>query len=499
MSRIVRIVVLSVLALAPLAAGLRADELAIPSGSYKLEWRVPGPETSDHFQPSISLHKFGPKEKNPGIISAQAGWGRAETQGFTLVVDESKGTGKGLDTLYLIHGMQGPKIDLSHATRIPLKSWRYGFVPAELGEVTIDIPTGEPGHPSLQKVAVDVSIGQCHSYNTGTYRSYLWEADFGVRGGWYRKIPGERTFTLETIDGNGNGVYIDPPNQNGPVDRVRLTVRERDSNGSIRRIQESFLTPNQPNMFGSVTYDVKVSKYGDTVDIQPCENTGILRVEARDGFDRPPVAVNVTLSGPTGEYTTETPGDQFALYHSPPLPYRDIVLAPGKYKLTQAYITPKQSPRTEATFTGSVTHSPLAVRIEGGPSFEIRVGQTTSVTVGGKLKLDVRQSLPRELTDVVWTLGIPADFCLELHAGQDRTVDSDRFKASFLLLDLKGRQVNTKIQAVGWRSFGEGMRKNYEISTSKQWKPGTYTLVATCDLAPYGPKLKASRKLRLAR
>jgi hypothetical protein len=295
-------------------------------------------------------------------------------------------------------------------------------------------------------------------------------------------------------------VYDDPPTQIGPVDQVHLTVRERDSNGLITKTQEASLTPNRPNMFGSTTYDVKVSKYGDTVEIRPCANTGILRVEARDGFDRPPVAVNVTLSGPTGEqHRTETSGDVFALYKSPPLPYRDIVLSPGKYKLTDSEITPKQAPRTEATFSGTITHSPQPVKLTGGPSFEIKPGQTTNVKVGGKLELAVEPSIPPELKDVIWTLGIPAIFRLELHAGPDRTADPDSFKASFLLLDPQGHQVNAKIQAAGWSDLGGGITRNYEVHTSKQWKPGDYTLVATCDLAPYGPKLKATRKLRLAR
>jgi len=188
------------------AASVGPARAALVPGTYKLEWRISevrGPLYSPGVPVVIRQMAAAEAKKLSGLASKKCLVG--ESKLFRIIIDESKGTGKGYDSAYLIPVSAEPPItDVRQATVIALKKRGTWLEAADGNKVIVDVLLGEKGSEIAQKASVDLRISVSTS-RTGRGAGVAWLA---LLGGWYGRIKtdtGEVPVTL--VDTNSDGIF----------------------------------------------------------------------------------------------------------------------------------------------------------------------------------------------------------------------------------------------------------------------------------------------------
>ena len=464
--------------LAPAVGGWSESHVTVQTGSYPLEWKTP--EISKEFDPSypytqdenvywIDLTAAGKDQTMTylGLKSANAFTGRGG--GFLVVVDESRGTGRGHDTGYLLVNKPDDKgIDLSKAVKATLQKSPKRFysagdtdvsmsMSAKPGELRTDIYLGEPPQQIVKRALVDgftVLISQAGAKATPTH------AIVTLRGSWYGTIKTSYLdFHVRASDDNGNGVYGDKLKpgwedcEKGCGDCINIGLAKAEGESSLQLAEAA-------QFFG--LYSIEVSKTGDRLDIKPYQGeTGFLTVEARDSKGAKTTCENVSFYGHTGLFA--------------PVDEKPARVPVGSYWCS-AFIYVGES--------GKGTNRGIRIIT---PPMAVENDQTVKFTIGGPIHFEIA----------------PGADAIRSKAGQDKEIETTVYAGKDILdfamtgefaatiTDAKGKSV-AKLHVSNKRSQ---VHTTHVFTIPKTLKRGSYTINVRLNAKPYQEPVSVKKKL----
>lgn len=406
--------VIAMLALAlPMASSL------VP-GAYRLQWNAPDYE-SDFYSIDFDVEIIRPADaaRFGGLISTQARWG---TQGhrYLVVLDESRGTGKGYDVLYLlITPPPEGHIDLSQATRIPLMRDNEDdeLVPTdEAVDYLVDLPLGPEGLGVTKQAAVDVTVSLA---SDGPDAGEPESVSLVLRGGWYGSIKTDAgSLRVMTIDNDYNGIYNDVGGEEFSGDGVLLLRKSREY--------------SYPQMLGTVgrvafvdgeLYTISVSAVGDTVEVKPYDGpAGTIRIKATDSAGRFANCESLTLNGSAGTFEFDTSRSS------------EFRVPVGEYGDVKAYL-----PFTN----GRDVRDWMSISVSKSTPVRIADGQVSEVTVGGPMTLKISP----DVESVTAKRGSEVRLSLAFAIGDDDASVSSRRQVAVNIRDASGKLlISTKAE-----------------------------------------------------
>jgi hypothetical protein len=453
---------------------MSASDMAIYPGTYPLEWKIPriaadfDPETARAFAGedthTAQLKKMtsDTHKRFIGLRSTNALFGDAGP--LLIVVDESKGAGKGYDTAYLIPDKSDQQAsDLAKATKVQLRGnqARSGGLHLSMlskpGEITTEICIGEAGRQVSKSAALDgLSIYKLRVAPGGL------EAEIVLRGGWYGEIKTDgRGIPLQAGDDNGNGVYGDKlqPGWEDSWERcgdcIYLGLPGAEGGWpSVPLARAAQLCGN--------LYSIDVSSIGDSLSIKPYEgDTGLLTVEAVDAKGGSSPCDNVSFQGDAGYFGSY--GEQPARVPT------------GSYRCW-VFIAKEKSEYGGACGI-AVTSAPLVVEKD----------QTARFKVGGPIHFQITP----DAEPIRAKAGIEKEIEMTVYAGDDM-VDMllpGEFVATFY--DAKGNRAATQ-RLENKRSL---VHPVWRFKVPKSLKQGSYTVEVRVDAKPYQEPVSVKKKL----
>jgi len=296
---------------AVLAAALAAAAIVGPPpavtllpGTYQMEWkRTSGQNPFSEGSPiELRLMSAAEAKKMPGLVSKKCLVGRDRR--FRVVLDESKGTGKGYDTAYVTPAADALESGgLSRATKLPLKN-RGGWVEFDGKEPPeVDLTFGEPGSQVKQKAGISL-MATLYQPRTGPTMAY---AFVGVLGCWSGKIKTDTgEIAVQLVDMNSNGILGDK------TEVGSLGVRRMQGDQLILGDPTAFATLEDypsigffgaPVAYGGKLYTIEAAKTGEKLDVRPYSgDIGKLRIEAKDSYGNPAQCGVVILDSRAATY-----------------------------------------------------------------------------------------------------------------------------------------------------------------------------------------------------
>jgi hypothetical protein len=421
--------------------------LVLTPGTYKLKWEVrqqaadPLWKIHSHnfaFPRDLSIPKEGIKEaasKHAAVSSSLGGM-------YSVVLDESKGTGKGYDTLYVGLATVGQDINLRTMVRVPLRL-QHGVLVAD--GYAANVPMGS----SRRQRFIDASIRLKRSKD-GSLSS--WTRIY-VRGAWYgsvktnQGIMNVRLLENEAFGRWGSFVV-------GKPGAIVPTVR--GPSGSATVDAGSLIT------FDNRLYNIKISSSGDTLTIKPYAGpTGTIAVNSVNGFGKPVYS--------------------YRLWMGSPLASRDGL---------EFYLRGKQTLRVPCGTYDSAS-ADLSVNSHNWPSLTSRLPQfrvdkdkVTKLNFGGPVRFRMSAEKSDEgkcLIACEWLLPNPQR-CGSVFGNADMLL---------VLKDAKGKTAYSKRI-----TDHAGMDSDY-FSLPGGLKPGNYVAVLTVDLHPYDRKRVFGARLQV--
>lgn len=258
----------------------------ITPGVYKLQWKkLPDFEIPSGSHGMQVVKQQGGRSRFSGYVSAEALW--AALPRFVGLLDESKGTGKGYDTLYLFDapdpgaGWPDDEYQVKNA-KLALKMGafdKYGpepdrsrkmwintsprLAPVDPGKAVVTVTMGKGSTQNTKRTALDVRI------YSGPVSAYGLSID--MVSGWVGQIKttlGPRF--ISTQDPNADGVFRGPIYKDGKLydfgDRVWFERRDWGQ-GYSAPIGEDFA-------FGGRYYRIESSPDGSTITIKKLSKPG---------------------------------------------------------------------------------------------------------------------------------------------------------------------------------------------------------------------------------
>jgi hypothetical protein len=452
-------------------------------GTYHLTWEIP--KIAESFDPKFPFSSPGenryllplkPANANLNITitglesrNAFAGFGG----GFLVIVDESKGTGTGYDTAYIIRSKAGiVRIDVALAEKVMLRENPDKFYGAaetdsmlsmveKPGELLTWICTGRPGGQATEQAAVD-GFNICLKRTGGKAKPC--EADVTLRGGWFGAVKTSNgELRVRATDDNGNGVYGDRPETGWETgekscgDAVTFSPPEGPSGEDIVVIL------GQAEQVAGKLYSIDVNPVGDSIDVKPYSgDTGLLRVGGIDGKGKPARCENISFFGDNGDFSTA--GLQPA--ESPTGKYwcsAFIAMEKSEYGEDQGVfvVTPQQSTLTKNAML--------------------------KFSMGGHIRLQ----LAKETGVIKARSGKDEEIELIAYAGRDimHFAMPDHFMAT--ITDAHGKTVARL--PVGNRRMQ--VRCSQAFTIPKSLKPGSYMVDVQLDARPYDEPVSMKMKL----
>lgn len=439
----------------------------------KLEWIIPKERDDGTDFSLLLLDKMSATRAKTinGLSSTKAYWG---TQGgLTLILDESKGTDKGYDTLYIIQtGGYSSKPDIGKAVKVPLKD--YGGLLGTYGmeEATIQVPIGVESSKITKPLAVSVRI-EPRSKPGGIVGRLT---QFRIRGGWRGKIETDKgDLTVLTQDLNGNGVYGDSFSEDNDGDGVSIIAADESLAINIPITQYS--------MFGDKFYTIHVNKLGDSVDIQTYSGPmAKLVIQAVDGYNKPAKATRIFISGDEDNFDFGPEADEsFSTDGKPIRPgYKELSVPVKNYTGIKAAVVQSSSSGADSAF---------ALFIEKELDFVLEKDKETTIKLGGPVKMQIAPKR-KELT---LRRGMGMGIGIALTAGTDEVVGIQGGRTVKVSISApNGKQVWS-----GTAEFGSIGSCAFSVKIPQDWKPGNYKITATFDPSPYSAPVTAYKTLKV--
>lgn len=266
---------------------LPAFGLKLIPGTYKLKW-----ETRQKANDSLWLNHAGgydsfsepdlltvPRDGIKGAVSKRA-WVTTSSD-YRIVLDESKGTGKGYDTAYIMPSSGDTEIRLKRMIQVPLKRQGSFFVAKAF---PISIQMGSIRRQRVFDLRIQMQR-RCDSTPHAKTRLY-------VTGGWYGSIKTDQgVIQMRLLErgsfGNWSALVIGKPH------------------GSVRTVEglkrAVTIEPDSPIVFDNQLYCIHISCSGDTVKVEPYKGpTGTVTVSAVNGFGKPIYKYQLCLDRASG-------------------------------------------------------------------------------------------------------------------------------------------------------------------------------------------------------
>ncbi len=461
----------AVVPVAPVKWKTLLPSVTLTPGTYKLQWRNQGMNVGGHMLQgilrsanSIELSRFKGLRSKKSLIFTDSK--------FIALLDESKGTGTGYDTGYVICYPTYPhSVDLSDALKFSLTLKEEALCSDIKQPKTVIVKLGESGKQIVKSLRVNVQFYPPSS--RGSLRIHHGSAIIFLYGEWYGKIATNiGNLNVRIQDANANNIYGENPtfSADGRMesysDQIELGERKGDESD-----HDNYQRFTDVISYLGKLYVIRSSKAGDTLTIRPyTKATGTLCMNATDGKGVPATGW-VSLKWPYG-YVRVLSG-------------RNVNLPVGDYRCSSMriraaprltnYKTPTfdpQSPRNHEVELSGDTDIPIY----------IQKNKTTSINIGGpvKMKLSIGALVNKKYTKLIRF--IPEDgFQTNVHFyikqdAQEIPIDFPDGRVYISMIDLQGNVLNeTDIS----RSHSNGML--IPVNTS----PGNYRVEARFDTGDY--------------
>jgi len=424
----------------------------IKPGTYKMKWVYTAKQDRGELaRTGVDMAKATPEQRKTfNLVSDNGLWG--SRSGYTVAMDESKGTGKGYDVAYVTYKRS---VKPGNRVRVPLiedhsPTCDYKYHSDYDHPVPMDVMIGA-GQSGGRRVTSAVAV-EVH-FNEDQPASF-WVEQYGYLEGSFRTDSGPLCVRL--YDSNSTGILGDIHKEAGqdegdPDWIILRTDGGRHTTAKFGDMQAQMVTGNL--LFDNKLYSLKVAPTGNSITIG--------RYTGRAGK----LAVKVVIG------SRETKGFRVGVASGPVAyidqPITPVNLPPGKYLV---------SVRTGEN-TGILASEATVVS-----------GRTTVVKIGGPLALNIERN--GDEGPLSAKVGATVDFHLGLYAGEDMYMTTR--KAAISITGPDGQHVYTGSDCKDIQKAPSGTVL-FRMPTT--WKPGDYKITAT--LKVNGRQLTASNTLEI--
>ena len=473
--RVVLIVVLGILVGSCVWA---AKPPTLKLGEYKLQW-MDQDQNSDELGPEKDFRKMTADEvkRCPGLVSADC----SITDGpLRVIVDESKGTGTGYDTLYYIPpSVNSDEIDFSRAVKMSLRVVEGSkYVLSAANPLTfVEWPVGKGTSRQLKKMVGGGLNVKLPRPDWGTSRMRLLPS---ISGHWSGKIDTDQgQVSVSLIDHNWDGIYgqkVRYDREFGdmmPADEILIGDGPNLRPLATHIYHTMFL--GKGVTYEGKLYDLKVSSSGETITVLPYDGgKGKLLIDARDSRGKPFEYVGALAINGEGIYTVRG-----AL---------GTELPTGTYNDMWVLIGPDAQAADDRKFR-FYQHCPGKLKIDKG--------KTVTLRVGGRMTLDIQAQQGAKISTV--KAGGNLSFEITPMIGKECAFMFDDEKhLNITVKDAGGRVVHSSQVK---QSYGGFYNRAFECSLAvpQDWDPGLYTIIASYPGEPYQDVITGTRQFRVTK
>lgn len=451
---------LMLILLLAIALSVPASAVILKPGTYRLKWVVTKEDRESCVPTFVNLNPVAEQGTKllHGVVSPHAFAGAYGP--LTLVVDESKGAGKGYDVIYLIpETRDGVPIDLKNAPRMKLTRSNSNQWKGDMKTLTKNPLIGGSSTVKLKDAVTSVVLGSS-KYENG---ADCYDADLGLAGGWKGAIKSDiGDLNVSTSPGLCSRYDVPIHEEPGaPVSQVGGAVFI----DSPQRMMEKVLLPAKACQFGGKLYSVSVAPAGNEVKIQPYMGAvGTVRVSGIDGYGRPARASGLAIEGLPGMFVNMKYGTE-------------LTVPAGSY----------ENVSTEVPYGDGQTpdgHVAVGITRKG---LEVVSSRTVELALGGPIKMELTAT-HRKSDDVKMKSGESQWFVVVLSV-DDNTGAQASPEIAVVVKDASGKVLlsdKTKYE----EDYGGHY---YVLKIPDSWHPGTYSIEGTLDIRPYQDIIKASR------
>ena len=348
-------------------------DLELTAGTYELSWdpEMIGRELECKMkyqgdQAKSRIKKLPDLISTKPMINAYSFDGPGDEGLLFVVLDESKGTGKGYDIAYIDVNRNS---DLSDDQAV---KWEGASDNYRQNTSWVSLPShqGKPGgeqasNPVQMRLHIDKSGDQ------------YFRATPERKGGWKGTIDSNKgKLECATFDSNGNGIYSDRLSvlDNFEFDWNSFDMLYADTNGFGRLALLSYgphaLRLSEAVGLAGKFYVIQVNDPGNKVTIAPYTGpTGTLMITCDNVGGLKGTVTGVRLTGKYGEYIFDDCGGQ------------PVSLPTGKYEVYSCCIEPDIKGNTKINVYCSLD-----------PGTEIKAGEQTNLNIGGKITAEINPS-----------------------------------------------------------------------------------------------------------
>lgn len=434
-------------------------------GTYKLQWTVPPNQFGGFYNYSSEFSKsdeMAPRLK--GVRSKRVL--NAAIDGFWFFLDESRGTGRGYDTVYVspVDNDTGEPTatSISGCVRVAMHKFGDKLMPRKSDGAPVEIKIGPKGSQVVKKAALDLLV-DLRPGARGKLEPY--QIEMKRRGNWRGKLQSDSgDVVVETQDQNSNGVYGDWISKDDDGDAISY---EFWSTFNGKRVKDNaVVTLGRAVLIDDGLYSITVSPLGDTVTVAPFAGpVGQLSVKALDGSNNPGKPYLLTVRGADLE---------LQMLQAVP----DTISIPaGIYSEIGVVIAPLGT-------KGMDVMSGVPVRSKR--PLEIKPDTLTTVTLGGPVTIEIGSGEGVITAKAGQSQSIP----VRIMVGSEPLGGNPEDRPAIArITDETGKVVYKS--AIG-SSYDPD---NLTVQLPTKLKPGNYTLTVTLDLQPYQPPVAVSKKV----
>lgn len=449
---------------------LREQPTILVPGTYPLQW-VPDEQPTGatwikahRISAALAEHYIG--LESPEAYIAQYG-------ALTIVLDESKGAGRGYDVAYIIDRDAGGPVQLRSVPRVCLMTERNARVYSLRDRNVINGPLLRMDD-SQEPVLVEMRVPLSSHARSRRYRLQLDVPLQGDRpdivqlflgGAMYSTVDSsDGKIRVRVVDLNGNGVYGDKAPRSSGDELLWKPSGESDPPGRERKtgLQAPAIS------FDSRLYAIDIDEAARTFTISRySRSTATLIVDARDGNGHKASRYRILMGNSTGGYRFDS---QFGNTIEIPqgLYYMGALVWPARRAANKSWVTPWWDSDTKVHLrSGEIRHIAIGGRADlrfvgGTKRIVARHGETVRV----RLQTKHLSAYTQELTPVVVVTRADGERLLQVRTSPIEG-GSDTYAAS--------------------------------IKIPADWRPGEYRISGKLDLGAYQNLTEVHRTLRVTR
>lgn len=342
-------------------------DFELTPGAYELAWEPDEDCSEAIYSSQIRLNEKMKSEIKglPKLVSDRAQHlayqfdGTGDGGMLLMIVDESKGSGKGWDTVYVDANRNWDLSDDAAITFTTPEQYRTKIMPP----VAVQSRQGRAdGEHASNPVQVRVRI---YSYGDGIsarpMRNGAWKGKIGSNKGEIRCV---------VADTNSNGIYGDRTTVNDEYNTGECDYIFADTNGAgevwAYRYGSQVIMLNEVAKVGEKFYTIKTNEIGSKITIEPYTGEmGRLLVRGQNVHGAQATADSVSVIGKPGAYTLDGSKDEA------------VDLPVGKYKVGYCSLSIESKGKK----------FPLSCDID--TETEIKPGKQNIVTISGGLSMAI--------------------------------------------------------------------------------------------------------------